>query len=128
MQESIALHRLMGDERGTAEALLAAGFVARLQEEYQTATTLLDEGLTLARATGHAFITAACLHHLGMIAGDVHHDNAAARRLLEESLRCIARSTSHGLSPWSGSAWAQSPSPKPTLTAHTTCSGRASPG
>jgi non-specific serine/threonine protein kinase len=78
---------LIGDERGTAEALLAAGFVARLQEEYQTATTLLDEGLTLARATGHAFITAACLHHLGMIAGDVHHDNDAARRLLEESLQ-----------------------------------------
>ena len=86
LQESIALHRLMGDERGTAAALLGAGFVARLQEEYQTAKTLLDEGLTLARATGHTFIVAACLHHLGMIAGDVHHDNAAARRLLEESL------------------------------------------
>ena len=86
LQESIALHRLTGDERGTAAALLGAGFVARLQEEYQTATTLLDEGLTLARATGHTFIAAACLHHLGMIAGDVHHDNAAARRLLEESL------------------------------------------
>ena len=86
MQESITLHRLMGDPRGTADALLAAGFVARLQEEYQKATTLLHEGLTLARATGHDFITAACLHHLGMIAGDVHHDNAAARRLLKESL------------------------------------------
>lgn len=86
LQESIALYRSIGNERGTADALLAAGFVARLQEEYQTATTLLDEGLTLARATGHAFIAAACLHHLGMIAGDVHHDNDAARRLLEESL------------------------------------------
>ena len=86
LQESIALHRVMGDERGTAAALLGAGFVARLQEEYQTATTLLDEGLTLARATGHIFIAAACLHHLGMIAGDVHHDNAAARQLLGESL------------------------------------------
>ncbi|HEY5882862.1 MAG TPA: helix-turn-helix domain-containing protein, partial [Nakamurella sp.] len=86
LQESIALHRLLGDERGTAAALLAAGFVARLQEEYRTATTLLDEGLTLARATGHTFIVAACLHHLGMIAGDFHQDNAAARRLLEESL------------------------------------------
>ena len=91
LQESIALHRVMGDERGTADALLAAGFVARLQEEYQTATTLLDEGLTLARATGHTFIAAACLHHLGMIAGDVHHDNAAARRLLEESLAAVSR-------------------------------------
>jgi non-specific serine/threonine protein kinase len=86
VRESIALHRLIGDERGTADALLAAGFVARLQEKYPTATTLLDECLTLARATGHDFIAAACLHHLGMISGDVHHDNTAARRLLEESL------------------------------------------
>jgi hypothetical protein len=68
----------MGDRRGTADALLAVGFVARLQEEYQRATALLDEGLTLSRSNGHAFIAAACLHHLGMISGDVHHDNAAA--------------------------------------------------
>jgi predicted ATPase len=86
LQESIALHRVLGDERGTAAALLGAGFVTRLQEEYRTATALLDEGLELARATGNTFIAAACLHHLGMIAGDVHHDNTAARRLLEESL------------------------------------------
>ncbi len=86
-QESVALHRLIGDPRRTADALLAAGFVARLQEEYQTATTLLEEGLTLARVTGNVFIAAACLHHLGMIAGDAHHDNDAARRLLEESLQ-----------------------------------------
>jgi len=86
LQESIGLHRLMGDQRGTADALLAAAFIARLQEEYQRATTLLDEGLTLARGTGHTFIAAACLHHLGMIAGDAHHDTAEARRLLEESL------------------------------------------
>ena len=86
LQDSITLHRLIDDERGTADALLAAGFVARLQEKYQTATTLLDQGLALARATGHTFIAAACLHHLGIIAGDAHHDNAAARRLLEESL------------------------------------------
>ena len=42
--------------------------------------------LTLARATGHTFIAAACLHHLGMISADAHHDNAAARVVLEESL------------------------------------------
>ena len=42
-----------GDERGTAAALLSAGLRVRLQEEYLTATTLLEEGLTLARATGH---------------------------------------------------------------------------
>jgi predicted ATPase/transcriptional regulator with XRE-family HTH domain len=86
LQESITLHRLIGEEKGTADALLAAGFVARLQEEYQTATALLNQGLALARATGNIFIAAACLHHLGMIAGDVDHDNSAARRLLGESL------------------------------------------
>jgi tetratricopeptide (TPR) repeat protein len=86
LQDSIAVHRSIGDPRGTAEALLGAGFAARLQERYDTATALLEEGLTLARATGHGFIAAACLHHLGMISGDVRRDNPAARHLLEESL------------------------------------------
>jgi predicted ATPase/DNA-binding XRE family transcriptional regulator len=84
--ESLALYRTMGDERGTASALLAGGFVARVQEEYDTARALLEEGLALARANGYTFITAAALHHLGMITADVQEDYAAARRLLEESL------------------------------------------
>lgn len=80
------MHRQLGDERGSAAALLSAGFVARLQEEYLTARTMLEEGLTLARRTGHTFVAAATLHHLGMITADLDHDHPAARRLLEESL------------------------------------------
>lgn len=86
LEESLALYRTLGDDRGTASALLAAGFVARVQEAYDTARALLQEGLELARANEYTFITAAALHHLGLIAADVHEDYAAARHLLEESL------------------------------------------
>ena len=71
---------------GTAAGLLAAGFVARIREDYEAAGCLLDEALALARATDHAFVTAAVLHHLGMIGTDVRQDHAAARGLLQESL------------------------------------------
>ena len=70
---------------GTAAGLLAAGFVARIREDYEAAGCLLDEALALARATDHAFVTAAVLHHLGMIGTDVRQDHAAARGLLQES-------------------------------------------
>lgn len=54
--------------------------MTRLQEEYETATTLLEEGLSLARATGYTFVAAATLHHLGMIAADVQEDYMTAWR------------------------------------------------
>jgi non-specific serine/threonine protein kinase len=86
LRESIALYRAMGDDRGASEALLAAGFVARVQEEYDAARALLDEALALSRACGHRFMTAASLHHLGMMAADARGDYPAARSFLEESL------------------------------------------
>ena len=86
LEESIALHRTLGNERGTADALLCAGFAARVQEEYETARAFLEEGLALSRAIAHPFITAACLHHLGMIAVDADGDYHAAGGFLEESL------------------------------------------
>jgi hypothetical protein len=46
---------------------------------------LLSEALALAKATGHQFVTAAALHHLGMLAA-THDDHDAARRLLQDSL------------------------------------------
>jgi predicted ATPase len=86
LEESLALYRAVGDERGTAEALLADGFVARVQEDYRAARALLKEGLKLSRAIGHLFVTAASLHHLGMMAVDAEEDYPAARSFLEESL------------------------------------------
>ena len=86
LEESLALYRALDDARGTAHALLWTGFVARVQEEYGAARTLLNEGLALACAIGETGVTAATLHHLGMIAADVQEDSAGARSLLEESL------------------------------------------
>jgi predicted ATPase len=86
LAESVALYRGLGDRRGLAEALLAAGFTARVQEASADATRLLHEALSTARSTGHAFIEAACLHHLGLMAVDVRGDQREARRLLDESL------------------------------------------
>ena len=86
LEESIELYRDLGNERGMAEALLAAGFVARVQEEYDSARSLLEEALALSQTIGHRFITAASLHHLGMMAADAQMDYVAARSLFEESL------------------------------------------
>jgi predicted ATPase len=85
-QESLDLYRFLGDERGVCEGLLVAGFAARLQEQHDVARTLLSEALTISRATQHAFITAAALHHLGIIEAVTVGDHAGARCLLEESL------------------------------------------
>jgi non-specific serine/threonine protein kinase len=86
LTDSVALYRSLGDHRGLAEALLAAGFTARVQEEPEDATGLLNEALATARSTGHTFIEAASLHHLGLIAADVRGNPSAARNLLEDSL------------------------------------------
>jgi predicted ATPase len=86
LTESIELYQSVDDKRSTAAALLAAGFTARVQEDYHSARGLVEQSLMLARMTGHTFVVAAALHHLGMIAADADHDLAAAERLLEESL------------------------------------------
>ncbi len=86
LDHSVALYREVGDQRGTAAALLAAGFAARVQEDHETARAHLKEGLQLSQATDHPFVTAATLHHLGMIAADVDQDPDTAQRLLRESL------------------------------------------
>jgi tetratricopeptide (TPR) repeat protein len=86
LAESIQLYRSLDDERSTAAALLAAGFAARVQEDYPAARALLEESLTLAGASGHPFVMAAALHHLGMIAADADDDLVTADRLLNESL------------------------------------------
>jgi len=86
LDESIALFRTSGNQRGVADALLCSGFVARVQEDYIRARSLLQDSLHLSQAIGYEFITAASLHHLGMIATDAEQDYALARSLLQESL------------------------------------------
>jgi predicted ATPase len=86
LQESIALHDAIGDRKGKSHALLAAGFAARVRQDWDEARTLLEEALGLSREIGERFITAASLHHLGMMAVDARGDHAEGRRLFEESL------------------------------------------
>jgi predicted ATPase len=86
LEESIALRRTLGDERGMAHALLSAGFNARLEQRYDDAGLLLEEALALARKIGERFITAASLHHMGLMAVDVRGDVTTGRSLFEESL------------------------------------------
>ena len=87
LDDSIALFRSGNDERGVARALLASGFCARIQEDYVQARLLLEEALSVSRSIGYDFITAASLHHLGMISMDADQDYPAARLLLQEALR-----------------------------------------
>ena len=87
LDESVALFRTVNDQQRVAAALLASGFCARIQEDYVRARSLLREALSLSRSTRYDFITAASLHHLGMIAMDAQQDYPAARSLLQEALR-----------------------------------------
>lgn len=77
-----------GRADGPAPARCAARLIEGVAraEQLGDAGAFLDEALVLARATGHTFITAAALHHLGMIAADARHDHPTARRLLTRSL------------------------------------------
>lgn len=91
LDESVELLRAGHEHRGLAEALLVAGFAARVQEDYGAADARLHEALALARSTGHTFIEAASLHHLGMSAADSRTDYRNARRLLDQSLTLYRR-------------------------------------
>jgi tetratricopeptide (TPR) repeat protein len=80
------LFRALREDRGTADALLCVGFLARVEENYAAARAYLQEALAVARSVNYPFIVAASLHHLGMMAADADHDYARAQRLLEQSL------------------------------------------
>jgi predicted ATPase/transcriptional regulator with XRE-family HTH domain len=84
--DSATLWRTLTDARGLAEALLVAGFAARVAEDHAAAVRLLTDALETARVADHAFMTAAALHHLGLLAADADGDTETAGRLLHESL------------------------------------------
>ncbi|MDQ3897163.1 MAG: helix-turn-helix domain-containing protein [Actinomycetota bacterium] len=86
LAECVVRRRELGDERGTAEALLSAGFVARVSEDHDIARERLSGAIALAEQSDHRFIAAAALHHLGMMAADADHDYDTADALLRHSL------------------------------------------
>jgi hypothetical protein len=62
-----------------------------VQEDYRAGRGRLHEALSLARSSGHSFIEAAALHHLGMTAADAGADHRNARGLLDQSLTLYRR-------------------------------------
>ncbi|HEX5505939.1 MAG TPA: tetratricopeptide repeat protein [Thermomicrobiales bacterium] len=85
LQESLALFRALGDDAGSARALLHLGEGAMIRGEGTAARAYCRESLTLFRALDDTSGVALCLGDLGRLARDAG-DHAAAQPLLEEAL------------------------------------------
>jgi tetratricopeptide (TPR) repeat protein len=72
-------------ERVRAKALYGAGELATYQGDFSRAVPLLEQSLTLARATGEMALTVRVLNRLGVVA-DFQGDRTRATAWFEESL------------------------------------------
>ncbi len=84
-EESLRLHRQMGNEPGIALSLNNLGLVALYEGDYASATALYEESLMLWRELGDKKGTASSLHNLGLVAL-YQGDYARAEVFFEESL------------------------------------------
>ncbi|TDO52113.1 hypothetical protein EV651_118133 [Kribbella sp. VKM Ac-2571] len=84
-QRAADLFRIVGDERGEAEALFWIGcFHQVVRDDNPTAVPFLTQAADLSRKTGDPLTLSYALRHLG-IAAHMADDYAKARDLLEES-------------------------------------------
>ncbi len=84
-EESLAIVRELGFQRGIASSLNNLGLVALNQSDYPAARALFEESLAIERELGDRFGVAVSLSNLGYAA--LHQgDYPAARALLEEGL------------------------------------------
>ena len=83
--ESLALHRGLGDQWGMAASLLALGNVATGQGDHTRAAELYQECLDLGRAVGNRSAEAGAAANLGWLAA-MQWDSSRALELLEHSL------------------------------------------
>jgi predicted ATPase/DNA-binding SARP family transcriptional activator len=89
-QESLALYRQAGNEKGIAAALLHLGAVVREQGDLEAARAYFEEAVTIQRRTGAQGGIAVALANLGTV--DLCQGNAeAARPLFEESRALYAQ-------------------------------------
>jgi predicted ATPase/class 3 adenylate cyclase/Tfp pilus assembly protein PilF len=88
-EESLAIHRQLGDRRGIAASLNNLGLVACDQGDFPAARLLHEESLAIVRELGDRKGIANSLNNLANVAYD-QGDFAFARELYEESL-AIAR-------------------------------------
>ncbi|HEX6655419.1 MAG TPA: tetratricopeptide repeat protein, partial [Candidatus Limnocylindria bacterium] len=65
LEESVALHRALGDHWGVAFGLNGLGMVARRRGEYEQAAALCEEGLALFQLVGDRWGVAWSLVHVG---------------------------------------------------------------
>ena len=84
-EESLSLHRALGDDLGAALSLNVLGSVARNRGEYGLALKLLEEGEAVSRQGGHTWALAEALNSIGLTARR-QRDHERARRLFEEGL------------------------------------------
>jgi tetratricopeptide (TPR) repeat protein len=85
MEESLALKRELGDERGIANSLYDLAMVAQSQGDYRQAEVLLEQSLAIGRSLGDAEIVAISLMQRGVMAHR-QGDYTTARAYLEESV------------------------------------------
>jgi predicted ATPase/class 3 adenylate cyclase len=84
-EQSLAISRQQGEERGTAEALNNLGLIALYQGQHEEAQRHCEEGLALFRAIGDQGGVAAALNNLGNLARE-RGDSDRAAALHKESL------------------------------------------
>ncbi len=84
LEESIALHKALGDTRGLAFAFIWLGEVYEVQEDYLTARSLMEESVALCRQVGDKWMLAVALHDLAEVVW-AQGNALPARALLEES-------------------------------------------
>jgi predicted ATPase/class 3 adenylate cyclase len=85
MEQSLALKRALGDERGVARSLYDLGMVMQLQGDYRQAEVFLTESLAMGRLLGATEVVAESLYQRGVMAHR-QGDYPAARASLEESV------------------------------------------
>lgn len=84
-QESLAIHRELGDIPGMAALLNNLGIIARFQNDLSAARQMNEESLALFRKIGDRWAVGQLLNNQACVASD-QADYAEARHLLEESL------------------------------------------
>jgi non-specific serine/threonine protein kinase len=84
-EESLAIRRELGDQRGIAGSLNNLGLIARYRGEHATAHALLQEAIAIERQLGVRAWEAASLNNLGNVLYDLG-ELTGARLLHEESL------------------------------------------
>src|ERR671916_1297994 len=85
LEESLALQRELGDERGAADVLVNLGTVALDRGDYPRSAALFEESLSLRRKLGDRWGIALALNNLGVVAR-ARGDLAEAASLGEEGL------------------------------------------